>query len=198
MKTGRYTKTDCTRVSAYISTVPVPWNHLLNPTSEICKESKKSVFPNWLMPKSNTWRKILLFSINILSTASFLPYSHSHEVHHILPRIETCKSQKPPGLHIPLIYSWFISVAILSIDTCFRARVPSGTLTSLLTSRVQSHRRQSEQRPPCREQRVGSPRLRFPGANPVGRVVGWQAAPLPSTQQALEATACFPTYSPHF
>lgn len=44
-----------------------------------------------------------------------LPFSltHSHEVQHVLPHIETYESHKPPGLYIPLIYSQFISFIML-------------------------------------------------------------------------------------
>lgn len=184
----------CTSVFAYLSQVQVPWHHLWNPTSEIRKESKKSVSPNWLMPRSSLWSKILFFSINILSTVSFLTYAHSHEVHHVLPCVETHESHKPPGLYIPLIYSWFISCITLSVDTSFHAMVPSGTLASLLTSRAQCQRQQSQQTPPRSERPGGSSRPRFPGANPAG----WETAPLPSSQQTLEATTSFPTYEPHF
>lgn len=97
------------------------------------------------MPMSSVWSKIIFFSINILSTASFLTYARSHEVHDVFPPMETHKPHKPPGLHVPLIYSRFTSLIILSIDTSFSAAVPSGALVSLITGRAQCQPQQSQQ-----------------------------------------------------
>lgn len=97
--------------------------NLWNQTSEIHKESKERVFPKWLMPMSSRWSKILFFSINILSTASFLTYTHSHGVHHILPCMETHKAHKPPGP-----YPYLLTVHFIYYTICWHKFPCSGSI----------------------------------------------------------------------
>lgn len=90
------------------------------------------------------------------------------------------------------IYLFTVHFTYYTDDTSVHAVVSSSPLAPLLMSRAQCQ--QSQQAPPHSEEAGGSSQPYFPRANPTGQ----KAAPLPSSQQTVQATTSFPTYELNF
>lgn len=170
----------------------VPWKHLWNTDSETHRASKKTTFSltDWCLQAVFEVKFYFQYKHFVNCFLSHL-CTQSWSSWCIGPYWNTHISQATWPVYSP-IYLLMVHFTYYVYDTSVHAVVPLSTLAPLLMSRAQCQ--QSQQTPPYSEEPSGSSQPYFPRANPTGQ----EAAPLPSSQQTLQATTSFPTYEPNF